>query len=97
MAMDSRDVKLDRTVRLHVYRHFLDHRRPPSLAETAAALQRSTKEVEAAYERLARDHVLVLEADGHEIRMAMPFSAGSTDPAPPCSWSGSRIDASGWT
>jgi hypothetical protein len=78
MAMDGNDDEFDRTVRLHVYRYFVDLQRAPSPAEAALALRRSTKEVEAAYERLAEDRVLVLQPGGREIRMAMPFSAVPT-------------------
>ena len=78
VAMNSSDIEFDRAVRLHVYRHFIDCRRPPTAAEAAVALQCSTPEVEAAYERLARDHVLVLEPGSTQISMAMPFSASPT-------------------
>jgi len=78
VAMEASELERDRAVRLHVYRHFVDHQRPPTAAETAAALQLSGADVEAAYERLARNHVLVLEPGGGAIRMAMPFSAVPT-------------------
>lgn len=76
--MEGSEIERDRTVRLHVYRHFVDRQRPPSTVEIAAALQLSSVEVEAAYERLAGNHILVLEPGGGTIRMAMPFSAVPT-------------------
>ena len=76
--MASSDVEFDRTVRLHVYRNLLDRQRAPNPADVADALARSREEVEAAYLRLARDHVLVLEPNSHKILMAMPFSAVPT-------------------
>jgi len=78
VAMNEEDAALDQAARLYVYRHFVDLQRPPGPAEAAAALHCSTREVEAAYERLASDRVLVLQPGGREIRMAMPFSAVPT-------------------
>jgi hypothetical protein len=78
VAMNKEYSALDRAVRLYVYRHFVDFQRPPRPAEAASALQRTTEEVESAYERLAEGHVLVLQPGCHEIRMAMPFSAVPT-------------------
>ncbi len=50
---------------------------PPSIADTAANLDRSPAEVQAAFRRLAEDHVLVLQPNG-EVLMANPFSAVPT-------------------
>ncbi len=78
VGMNKEHSAIDQAVRLYVYRHFIDFQRPPSTAETASGLRRSTGEIGAAYERLAEDRVLVLQPGGHEIRMAMPFSAVRT-------------------
>jgi len=68
----------DQTVRRYVYDHFVQQQRPPTVAETAAALQVSNDEAEAAYQRLHQGHVVVLEPDKTEIRFAMPFCAVPT-------------------
>ena len=70
--------QLDPTVRRLVYQHFLEHERPPTATETAEAVGTSPAQVQAAYQRLARDHILALAPPGHEIRMAAPFSAVPT-------------------
>ncbi len=78
MNAQAEEAELDRLVRLYVYGRFLEEARPPTVEETAAALQATGAAVTLAYERLARNRVLVLEADGRDIRMAMPFSAVET-------------------
>ncbi|MCP5037531.1 MAG: hypothetical protein GY945_08025 [Rhodobacteraceae bacterium] len=67
--------KLDQTVRRYVYGHFVDQQRPPTVAETAAALQVPDNAVEASYQRLHEARVLVLEPGKPEIRFAEPFCA----------------------
>ena len=69
---------LDQTVRRYVYDHFVEQQRPPSVAETAKALDVSAKSVEVAYQRLHEGRVLVLEPDSTEIRFAEPFCAVPT-------------------
>ncbi|NIN72461.1 MAG: hypothetical protein GTO46_11200 [Gemmatimonadetes bacterium] len=70
--------ELDRLIRLYIYGRFLEDARPPTVEQTAEALQATSAAVTLAYERLARKRVLVLERGGREIRMAMPFSAVET-------------------
>lgn len=72
MAMD------DGRVRLEIYRYFIDRGRPPSVAETAAALGVSEEEVAESYRRLADSHALVLEPDSLDIWMANPLSGRPT-------------------
>ena len=69
---------VDRAVRLFVFEHFVETTLPPSVAETAEALAITPTESVAAYDRLASNHVLVLEPGTHEIRMANPLSAVPT-------------------
>jgi hypothetical protein len=76
--MTSNDSSFDQAVRNYVYRHFVDHARPPTIAETAGALQRSPEEVKAAYQRLNRNHAFFLEPGQDHVRMANPLSAVPT-------------------
>jgi hypothetical protein len=72
------DAELERLVRLYVYGRFLEDSRPPTVEQTARALHATGAAVTLAFERLARKRVLVLEENGREILMAMPFSAVET-------------------
>ena len=74
----AEEAELERLARLYVYGRFLEEARPPTVEETAQALQATGAAVTLAFERLARKRVLVLEEGGREIRMAMPFSAVET-------------------
>jgi hypothetical protein len=76
--MTSDTSQLDRSVRLQVYDHIIAHEEPPSADQVAASVGCSAEDVRAAYRRLAKAHVLVLEPDGGAIRMAMPFSGVPT-------------------
>jgi hypothetical protein len=78
LSAQAESAELERLVRLYVYVRFLEQARPPTVEQTAKALHATGAAVALAYERLARKHVLVLERGGHEIRMAMPFSAVET-------------------
>jgi hypothetical protein len=68
----------DTSVRLHLYNRFLADGRPPTAAETAAALGLPTEEAEAAYERLEQARVIVLAPGTKHIWMANPLSAVPT-------------------
>ena len=72
--MDERDLAL----RNHVYRRFVELGRAPTLSETVAERGLAAEEVEAGLRRLHEAHLLVLEPDRPEIRMANPFSAVPT-------------------
>ncbi len=75
----TKESELDRDVRLHVYGQFLERSRPPTVDETAAALNTTAVEVQAAFNRLAGNRVLVpAPHDRSRIQMAMPFSAVPT-------------------
>ena len=67
----------DKRVRLHIYNHFVEKGRAPSIIETATALSSSLTDIRAAYQRLADGRALVLQGNG-EILMAEPFSAVPT-------------------
>jgi hypothetical protein len=70
--------ELDRIVRLYVYGQFLEYERPPKLDRIVEALHSTNADIRESYQRLARDHSLVLSRDGNDVRMAMPFSAKPT-------------------
>jgi hypothetical protein len=63
---------------VHLYERFVEDGRPPSVAETAAALGLEEAESADAYRRLAETHVLVLEPGTTTVRMAAPLSAVPT-------------------
>jgi Alkylmercury lyase len=64
----------DPMVRVFVYRHIVEHERPPTMEETAAGMDLPPAAVRAAYGRLHDGHALLLESGAHTIRMAWPFS-----------------------
>jgi len=63
----------DLDVRRHVYFAVVASARPPTVAETAAALETGEAEVEAAYRRLHDAHALVLYPGTTAIWAANPF------------------------
>ena len=65
-------------VRMAVYRHFVEQCRAPAIEEVADALGTDAGQILQAYEKLAEEHVIVLQQDMRELRMAMPFSAIET-------------------
>jgi hypothetical protein len=69
---------LDRGVRLFVYGFFVEQAHPPSLGETAAALDLPEEEVEATFRRLEAARVLVFAPGTPNIWMAEPLSAFPT-------------------
>ncbi|MEX0850312.1 MAG: organomercurial lyase, partial [Gaiellaceae bacterium] len=69
---------LDLDVRRHVYFSVVANARPPTVAETAAALELDVPETEESYRRLHEAHALVLFPDSTEIWMANPFCFGPT-------------------
>ena len=76
---NSKDIHtLDQIVRRYVYGHFVEQERPPTVTETADALTVSMATVEASYQRLHEEHVVVLESDHTTIRFALPFCATPT-------------------
>jgi hypothetical protein len=68
----------DRDVRLFVYRQFVEEGGPPSAAEVADRLGKSTEVVEAAFRRLEAAHVLVFAPGTLDIWMANPLCAFPT-------------------
>lgn len=62
-------------MRLHLYRFFVEHGRPPSAAEIAASLGLPQAEAEASLQRLHEAHVIVLAPGSTSVWMANPLSA----------------------
>jgi hypothetical protein len=73
-ALSERDWQ----VRLHIYRFFVEHSRPPTVSETAQAFQITDDEARTAYQRLHDAHTLLLDPGTTEVRMANPLSAVET-------------------
>lgn len=69
---------LERRVRALVYRSLLDTARAPNRSTLAAALDVSAADVDAALQRLAAAHALVLTPGTTDVWMAHPFSATPT-------------------
>jgi hypothetical protein len=70
--------ELDNRVRLHVYERFVADGRPPTAAETGAALGIPTDAAVASYRRLEEERVVVLAPGTDTIWMANPFSGVPT-------------------
>ena len=69
---------LDRVVRHRVYSALAAAERAPNAAALALSLRVEVADVRAALERLHAAHALVLDAATREVRMALPFSNGTT-------------------
>ena len=69
---------METDVRLHIYGAFLANGAPPSVADTARALELSEPDVAAAYDRLATGRVIVLRPGTRDVLMAAPLSAVPT-------------------
>lgn len=68
----------DGDVRVHLMERFLAEGRPPSVGESAAALDASEEDVAAAYRRLQEQRVIVLAPGTLDVWMAAPLSAVAT-------------------
>ena len=68
----------DARVKTAIYQWIARTTRTPTTGEIADPLHASSDEVRKAYERLFRNRVLFLEADGETIRMAPPFAGVPT-------------------
>lgn len=69
---------LDPIVRLHVYRHFVETGRAPSVPTLASSIGAAEEEVEESLQRLAAEHLLAFAPGSLNIWMAHPFSAVPT-------------------
>ena len=69
---------LDTQVKLAIYAFTADAGRVPAIAELAERVNVPPAEIGAAFQRLYKDRVLVLNPDGETIRMAPPFSGVRT-------------------
>lgn len=78
MKVDRDEASFDGEVRRYVYEHAMQEGLPPTIAETASALEVTPDDVRASFRRLADGHVLVLQKGTGEILMANPFSAVPT-------------------
>jgi alkylmercury lyase-like protein len=76
--MTIQTMKTDTDVRLHILEHLLARGTPPSTAETAASLQLTEADAQAAYDRLAAGRVIVLKPGTHDVLMAAPLSGVPT-------------------
>lgn len=76
------------SARAFIYSHLVEHDRPPSSREAAAALSILPEQAADAYHRLHERHAILLEPDSLAIRMANPFSGVPTD---------FRVEANGHT
>lgn len=65
---------LDQRIRHHVYSALAQGTQAPSAASLAATLGLSAADVHRGLERLHAAHLLVLDAETREVRMASPFS-----------------------
>ena len=68
----------DGDVRVHLMERFLAEGRPPSVGESAAALDASEEDVAAAYRCLQEQRVIVLAPGTLDVWMAAPLSAVPT-------------------
>lgn len=68
----------DGDVRVHLMERFLAEGRPPSVGESAVALDASEEDVAAAYRRLQEQRVIVLAPGTLDVWMAAPLSAVPT-------------------
>jgi hypothetical protein len=71
--------KRDLALRNRTYGRLVELGRTPTAAEMAGETGWTRDEVKAGWERLQREHALVLQPDTREIRMAGPFSGVPTD------------------
>lgn len=78
MNAEQEQIALDKVVRSHVYDYVMRAGLLPTIAETSAALARSSDEIRVSFQRLADGHIVVLQKGSGEILMANPFSAVPT-------------------
>ena len=78
MNVDRDETALDDEVRRYVYDYVMKEGLPPTIAETASALSTTPDNVGASFQRLAAEHILVLQRGTGEILIANPFSAVPT-------------------
>jgi hypothetical protein len=76
--MAAPDSPLQDTVRLRIYRHFIESGRAPRAEDIARALKRDVAEIEDTFVALADAHAIVLAPGTRSIWMAHPFSAVPT-------------------
>jgi hypothetical protein len=78
LNVDRDETAFDDEVRRYVYDHVMKEGLPPTIAEAASTLSVTPDDVKASFQRLADEHILVLQRSSGEILMANPFSAVPT-------------------
>lgn len=69
---------LDRATRFAIYQHLLDTGKAPGVSDVARRIDAEPDQVGEAFDRLAAQHVVVLQPGTRDLWMAMPFSAVPT-------------------
>jgi hypothetical protein len=73
------NMDFDTQVKLNIYETIAETTRPPTTSDVARALNASVEEVQAAFDRLHAERLLVPEpGDPSRIRMAPPFAGNET-------------------
>ena len=78
MRAEQKKIAFDKEVRRHVYDWVIREGVTPTIADTASAFSRTPNEIRDSFQRLADQHILVLQKESGEILMANPFSAVAT-------------------
>jgi hypothetical protein len=78
MDAEQEKIAFDKVVRFHVYDYVMREGLPPTIAETSFALSKPLNQVRDSLQRLADEHILVLQKQSGEILMANPFSSVPT-------------------
>jgi hypothetical protein len=76
--MDTSINPFDLKIRYQIYRFFVEKCRVPSYWELAGLLAESASDVHDSFHKLHEHHMIFLEPDSDNIRMAFPFSAVPT-------------------
>src|SRR5688500_20268079 len=75
MNDEQEQIAFDKVVRSYVYDYVIGGGLPPAIAETSAALSRSSDEIRASFQRLADGNILVLSQWSGEVLMSKPCSS----------------------
>ena len=70
---------LENDIRLFIYQHFVKNCRAPSIKETADTFKTDLDRILTLFKTLEQKHIIVLDSEDSEIKMAMPFSAKPTE------------------
>ena len=64
----------ENSIRIFIYKHFVQKSKAPTVLETAKEFNVSSKKIIETFNEMKNKHILVLDSNSCEIRMAMPFS-----------------------